>query len=154
MKKNVSLTVSGKLCMGCGVCEDICPQHCITIQKGRLNVPYVDEYVCVECGLCRKVCAGLGVEIESLAKELFSETTRYHKMLGHYIKTYKGYSTEYENRFHCASGGCLSQFLIWLLEKGEVDGVVVTGFEKDSPMTPEVYIARNREEVLAGKSSK
>ena len=153
-KENIRITVKGGLCMGCGVCEDICPKHCITIQKGKLNVPTVNEDACVDCGLCRKVCAGKGIEIEERSKSLFEVTPHYHQMFGHYIKTYKGYSTEYENRFHCASGGCLSQFLIWLLEKGEIDGAVVTGYEKDSPMTPKVYIARNREEVLAGKSSK
>lgn len=153
-KQNVRITVKDGLCMGCGVCEDICPRHCITIHKGKLNEPKVDEDACVDCGLCRKVCAGKGIEIEGRAKNLFGETPRYHKMLGHYINTYKGYSTEYENRFHCASGGCLSQFLIWLLEKGEIDGAVVTGYAAENPMLPRVYIARNREEVLAGKSSK
>lgn len=153
-KDNVTVTVKDGLCMGCGVCEDICPQHCISIQKGRLNVPQVNDKDCVDCGLCRKVCAGRGIEIEERAKELFGATPQYDKMLGHYIKTYKGYSTEYENRFHCASGGCLSQFLIWLLERGEIDGAVVTGYESNSPMQPRVYIARNRKEVLEGKSSK
>ena len=153
-KDNISITVRDGLCMGCGVCEDICPKYCIHIERDRINVPRVDEKACVDCGLCRKVCAGRGIEIEGRAKDLFGEAQHYHKMLGHYIKTYKGYSTEYENRFHCASGGCLSQFLIWLLEKGLIDGAVVTGYEADRPMTPRVYIARNREEVLAGKSSK
>ncbi len=153
-KQNIGITVKDGLCVGCGVCEDICPKSCIHIERGRLNVPRVDEKTCVDCGLCKKVCAGRGIEIEGRAKDLFGETQHYHKMLGHYIKTYKGYSTEYENRFHCASGGCLSQFLIWLLEKREIDGAVVTGYEHQHPMTPRVYIARNREEVLAGKSSK
>ena len=153
-ENNVTLTVKEGLCMGCGLCEDICPKHCITIQKGRLNLPIVDEKGCIDCGLCRTVCAGRGIEIDRKAKDLFGETPRYDIMLGHYIKTYKGYSTEYENRFHCASGGCLSQFLIWLLERGEIDGAVVTGYELNKPMQPRVYIARNREEVLAGKSSK
>lgn len=155
MGKNISkITVKNGLCMGCGVCEDICPKQCIHIDKGSLNVPKVNEQDCINCGLCQKVCAGQGIEIEERAKALFGETPNYNKMLGHYIKTYKGYSTEYENRFHCASGGCVSQFLIWLLEKGKIDGVVVTGYEKDKPMQPRVYIAHNREEVLAGKSSK
>lgn len=153
-KQNVRSTVADGLCLGCGVCQDVCPMNCITIQKGRLNIPYVEVEKCIECGRCLKVCAGRGVEIEKRAKDLFGETPKYNKLLGYYIKTYKGYSTEYENRFHCASGGCLSQFLIWLLDKGVIDGAVVTGFESDRPMLPRVYIARKREEVLAGKSSK
>ena len=151
---NVKVTVQDGLCLGCGVCEDICPQSCIHIERGRLNVPRVDEKACVDCGLCRKVCAGREIEIEGRAKDLFGEAQQYHKMLGHYIKTYKGYSTEYENRFHCASGGCLSQFLIWLLEKGIIDGAVVTKFKDGAPMTPQTFIARTKEEILSSKSSK
>ena len=153
-KNNVGIIVHSGLCVGCGVCEDICPNHCISIEKGRINEPKVKETDCVDCGLCLKVCAGQGIEINAKAKEIFGCTPRYHNLLGHYIKVYKGYSAEYETRLHCASGGCVSQFLIWLLEKKEIDGAVVTGFESDNPMTPRVYIARNREEVLAGKSSK
>lgn len=151
---NIANIIKDGLCMGCGVCEDICPKRCITIQKGRLNIPKVDDEKCVDCGLCKKVCAGSGIKIEETAKTLFDEASNYHEMLGHYIHLYKGYSREYDIRYHCASGGCVSQFLIWLLEKGMIDGAVVTGFEKDKPMIPHVYIARNREEVLAGKSSK
>lgn len=154
MKDNITKTVTDGLCVGCGVCEDICPKRCIIIQKGKLNVPKVDENACINCGLCRKVCAGKGIRIEALAKETFGVTPHYNQMLGHYVQLYKGYSTEYENRYHCASGGCLSQFLIWLLNRGEIDGAVVTGYQTNNPMKPRVYIARNREEVLAGKSSK
>ncbi len=153
-KENINIIAHDGLCMGCGVCEDICPKHCISMEKGRINVPKVSESVCVDCGLCLKVCAGQGIEINAKAKAIFGGTPNFHKMLGYYIKTYKGYSTEYNNRFHCASGGCLSQFLIWLLEKDKIDGAVVTGYEEDKPMQPRVYIAHNREEVLAGKSSK
>lgn len=153
-KDNVKNTVMDGLCMGCGLCEDICPKHCIHIQKGRLNVPVVDDQSCVTCGLCRKVCAGKGIEIERLSKTYFGEIPHSNYYLGHYLNLYKGYSTDYDIRFHSASGGCVSQFLIWLLEKGEIDGAVVTGFKSDKPMEPRVYIARNRDEVLAGKSSK
>lgn len=140
--------------MGCGVCEDICPKHCISIRKGRLNIPTVDEEKCINCGLCRKVCAGKGVQIEERANMLFGATPHYNEMLGHYFHLYKGFSKEYNIRFHCASGGCTSHFLIWLLEKGIIDGAVVTGYEKHNPMGPRTYIAHNRDEVLAGKSSK
>ena len=153
-KENINKTVKDGLCMGCGVCEDICPKHCITIKKGRLNRPIANNTSCVDCGLCRKVCAGTGIDIEMRAKNLFGEDALCHQMLGHYRGLYKGYSSEYEIRYHCASGGCLSQFLIWLLEKGEIDGAVVTGYEQENPMEPRVYIARNREDVLNGKSSK
>lgn len=140
--------------MGCGVCDDICAKHCITIEKGRLNRPKVDDSFCIDCGLCRKVCAGTGIDIDSRAKTIFGEETRFHQMLGHYRGLFKGYSLNQVIRYHCASGGCLSQFLIWLLEKDLIDGAVVTGYHKENPMEPRVYIARTREAILGGKSSK
>ena len=154
-KDNVNKTVKDKLCLGCGVCEDICPKHCITIQKGRLNVPHVDDESCVECGLCLKACAGMGMALNGMARDLFKEgDVKHNSYLGRYLHCYSGYSTDYDMRYHCASGGCLSQFLIWLIEKGEIDGAVVTKFRDDAPMVPQPIIARSRKEVLSGKSSK
>ena len=47
----------------------------------------------------------------------------------------------------------VSQFLIYLLEKGIIDGAVVTGYLEDH-ITPSSYIARTKEEILNAKSSK
>lgn len=154
-KYNISKTVRDGLCLGCGVCEDICPKHCITIEKGRQNVPQVNEADCIECGLCRQACAGVGIALKGKARELFADREAIENgYLGRYLHCYSGYSTTYDIRYHCASGGCLSQFLIWLLEKGHIDGAVVTKYKNDAPMTPQPFIARNRDEVLRGKSSK
>lgn len=155
MKNNIRSTVKSGLCLGCGVCEDICPKQCIKVEKGRLNVPCVDETLCIECGKCLNVCAGRGIKIQEKTKQLFARgNEKDNSYLGRYQSCYKGYSTEYEIRYHSASGGCLSQFLIWLLGKGEIDGAVVTKFRDDAPMTPHTFIARTKEEILSGKSSK
>ena len=154
-KENVSKTVIKMLCLGCGVCQDVCPKHCISIVHNRTNYPAVDENTCVECGKCLKSCAGLGIEILSRSRKLFSEECcKENTYLGRYLNCYKGYSNDYEIRYHSASGGCLSQFLIWLLEKEIIDGAVVTRFKKDAPMTPEPFVAKTKDEILSGKSSK
>ena len=154
-KTNVSSTVRKRLCMGCGVCQDICPKHCITMIHSRTNHPIVEDSVCIECGKCLRVCAGLGVNINDRAKTLYDDNGTYdNAYLGRYISCYKGYSRNHEIRYHSASGGCLSHFLIWLLEKGLIDGAIVTRFRADSPMTPQPFIARTKEEILSGRSSK
>lgn len=156
MKKlNISKTVHAGLCMGCGVCQDMCPKNCIHIEHGRINNPEVDGKACIECGKCLKACAGIGINIDERAKALYTdERTSVNVYLGRYIYCYKGYSTNHNIRYHSASGGCLSQFLIWLLEKGEIDGAVVTKFRDDAPMTPQPFIARSKAEILSGRSSK
>lgn len=155
MPNNINKTVRNGLCMGCGVCQDICPKQCITIQHGRTNYPVVDDGICIECGKCIKVCSGLGVNINERAKLLYgNEDTTDNAYLGCYVACYKGYSTNYEIRYHSAAGGCLSQFLVWLLEKKFIDGAVVTRFKKEAPMKPEPFIAHTKADILSGKSSK
>lgn len=155
MKDNVSKTVSDHLCVGCGVCQDVCPVNCISIEHGNTNYPIVDNNACVECGKCLKLCPGKGVNLKKRAYELFTEGEfKENEYLGRYLNCYSGYSTDNNVRYHCASGGCLSQFLIYLLDKEIIDGAVVTAFKENAPMTPYTYVARTKEEVLNGKSSK
>ena len=75
-------------------------------------------------------------------------------MVGRYQKCFTGYSNDEDIRYHCASGGMVSQYLIFLLEKGYIDGAVVTAFDSKSELLVRSYIAHNREDVLRAKSSK
>ena len=52
------------LCVGCGICYDVCPTKAITmgplgaIAKGIVEAPKldIDENKCVLCGLCAASC--------------------------------------------------------------------------------------------------
>ena len=156
-KTNVTYTVKNRLCTGCGICEDVCPKHCIAItkQRGELR-PVVDEKSCLgeKCGRCLKVCPGVGVNLFSIAKEQFLDKgITEDKYIGRYLSLHTGYSLDKDIRYHSASGGMVSQFLIYLLEKKIIDGAVVTRFDKDH-LTPVSYIARTKEEIINARSSK
>lgn len=45
-------------CCGCTACFNICPAHCITMEKDAEGFlyPVVQEEKCIRCGLCNKVC--------------------------------------------------------------------------------------------------
>lgn len=159
MITNITYTLHHDLCLGCGICQSACPSNAINIivNKGRF-IPQVDETKCKNdkgCHRCHDVCPGLGVNLQRIAKEQFAdEQTKTDKWVGHYLKCFTGHSNDEDIRYHCASGGMVSQFLIFLLEKGYIDGAVVTAFDPKNELLVRSYIARNREEVLQAKSSK
>ena len=157
MKENVSRVVQDGLCTSCGICAGACKKNSITFDYGReRNVPVVNTNSCVNCGLCYDVCPGKGIELNAWSEQLFDAEPEIKNNLytGHYLRTYVGYSVNEEIRMHAATGGMVSQFLIWLLNKGEIDGAVVVRFRKDNPLEPEAFIATTEKELWESRSSK
>lgn len=155
MDNNILYTTKNNLCTGCGVCEDVCPTKSIEIKRvNGLLQPILNNETCLgdKCGRCLKVCPGIGIDLSAMSKEQF-DSLKEDKYIGRYYSLYTGYSLDDDIRYHSASGGMISQFLIYLLEKKIIDGAVVTGFSEDN-ITPISYIARTKDEVLKAKSSK
>ena len=155
MGNNINKTLHNDLCSGCGVCEGACPFDAITtvVEKGNFR-PKIDSSKCKNCGRCIKACPGLGVGLVCLADKYQSETTCHNKMVGRYEKCFTGYSNDFEVRYHSASGGMVSQFLIWLLENKKIDGAVVTRFDQENSLLVKTFIATTREDIIAARSSK
>lgn len=156
---NISYTIANDLCTGCGVCVAACPTTAIsTIVKDGRFLPSIDNTRCNNskgCHRCYEVCPGVGVNLVELAKQDFNdEGIIEDKMAGRYLACFTGYATDYEIRYHSASGGMVSQFLIWLLEKKHIDGAIVTRFDNNNPLMVESFIATSREDVVSARSSK
>lgn len=49
----VKVEVEEEACIGCGLCEDVCPMDAITVQNG---VAVIDYNLCTACGQCQDVC--------------------------------------------------------------------------------------------------
>lgn len=159
LKSNISYTLQHDLCTGCGVCQEACPSKAIsTIVKNGRFVPHINNNLCKNnkgCNRCLSACPGIGIDICSIAKEKFvDENTKIDKLVGRYLKCYTGHSNDYDIRYHSASGGMVSQFLIFLLEKKYIDGAVVTAFDPNNELLVKSYIATTAEEILNAKSSK
>ena len=100
----------------------------IGVEKGNFR-PKVNEELCNNdrgCHRCYDSCPGLGVSLLQHAKETFvDQDIKIDNLAGHYLKCFTGYSNNYDIRFHSASGGMVSQFLIWLLEKKKLMGLLL-----------------------------
>ena len=155
MVGNVTKVVKAGLCTSCGVCAGSCGRKALSFKYGNeRNVPQVDVSRCVKCGVCYEVCPGKGIRLNSVSKELFGSENgiKINPYAGHYLNTYAGHSTDWNIRYHSATGGMVTQFLIYLLRQKIIDGAVVVRYK--DVFEPEPFIATTEEEIWDSRSSK
>lgn len=74
-------------------------------------------------------------------------------LVGHVIKVRTGHAVNKEIRANAASGGVITQTLIYLLENNFVDGVIIAKQGVPSPEKASPIIATTRDEILSGAGS-
>ena len=50
----VSLELDREICIGCGMCVEVCPQQVFEVTAGKARL--VDRDGCMECGACANNC--------------------------------------------------------------------------------------------------
>ena len=148
--------VKNDLCTGCGTCISICPNEAIELTidgKKGIYIPKINKEKCNNCGICYDVCPGHSVNFKELNMEIFGKKPD-DVLLGNYLNCYTGHATDYDIRYNSASGGLVTQLLIFALEGGIIDGVLVTRMSKENPLEPEPFIARTNEEIIEASKSK
>lgn len=157
IKENVSKVVKEGLCCSCGVCKSVCAKNAISFHYGKeRNTPIVDVQACVSCGLCYDICPGKGIELQQFSEKLFSkqDAVEYNRYCGYYLKSYVAHSNNGEIRYHSASGGMVTQFLLYLLRSKTIDGALVVRYREDNPLQPEPFIATTEDDILSSRGSK
>ncbi|ADZ09113.1 coenzyme F420 hydrogenase/dehydrogenase beta subunit domain protein [Methanobacterium lacus] len=154
---NNILEVSKKgLCVGCGTCESVCPKNSIKMvinKKKGIYLPNINQKLCNDCELCIKSCPGYELDFNSLSSELFNKCNT-NQLIGKFLDTFIGYSTNMHIRYNSSSGGMITQILISSLELGIIDGALVTRMKKGNPLIPEPFIAKTKEEIIEASKSK
>jgi coenzyme F420 hydrogenase subunit beta len=95
----------------------------------------------------------LSVDFTELSLNVFGKMSR-DDLIGNYRSIHGGHATDYSLRYGSASGGIVTALLIFALEKGIIDGVIVTGMQTSNPLEPKVFVARSKEEVISASQSK
>jgi len=118
--KSIKDVVKKNGCAFCGTCEAICPSGAISHKKTDNSYKFIiDKNKCTNCGLCLKVCSGIGIDYDYHNQKIFGKKLQSEedKLLGVVENCYYTYSKDKNIRYHSASGGSISSFLIFLLER-------------------------------------
>ncbi len=154
--KTVVTVVRDGLCTGCGTCVAICPKDAMemTISKSKgIYLPHVDKQNCNQCGICLETCPGHGVDFDQLNGGIFGKQPE-DILLGNYLNCYIGHATDNNVRYNSASGGLVTALLIFALEQGIITGALVTRMNESSPLEPQPFIARTKEQIISACKSK
>ena len=52
--------IDQELCIGCGICRDVCPDDAVKINEERYEINY--DY-CKGCGICAHECTAVAIEM-------------------------------------------------------------------------------------------
>jgi len=86
-------------------------------------------------------------------KETSGNTKKNH-LIGDYLDSYAGYSTNKKIRYDSSSGGLVTQLLLFALESNLIDGALVTRMRRDDPLKPEPFVATTKNEIVEASKSK
>jgi coenzyme F420 hydrogenase subunit beta len=143
------------LCIHCGACVAVCPVGCIAFKSDGPEL--VEE--CTRCGLCLEACSGLGVPHYELDQKIFGRSKSEEEDSGGFgirLSDRNLISGDHDLARIGYSGGKVTSLVIYLLEKGEIDGAIVSRWGQASPYPWFSWpgIATTREQIISGAGSK
>lgn len=156
---NIESVVENDLCTQCGACAAMCPHKTIELERDEhfRYFPRVrDESLCIDrCkSLCVQVCAGVQEDPSLWERNPIVAETYDEYCAGAITDTWIGYANDPGIRARGTSGGLITGLLVYLLESGQIDGVLLVGANKKDPLHHDIFIARTREEIEDSWGSK
>lgn len=143
-------------CTGCGTCIAVCPTDALLLRRNQekgVFEPEINRKPCKKCGRCIQVCPQLDTARHTDTFD--SSRTIEDQLIGNYIDLHLGYANDDVIRYRSTSGGLVTQLLLFALDKGIIDGALVTKMtNNDNSPSPEPFIARTKEEILEASRSK
>lgn len=146
--------VKAGLCTGCGACAGIDPTGSVKMRSSLYDtVPDFglrDERVLPE--LAWTACPGKGIDYPALYRRHYGRLPE-NWLLGHFRKIRTGFATDPVVRRKGASGGVVTQVLLYLLRTRRIDAAIIVRQGLPTPREASVVIAENPENIQAAAQS-
>lgn len=143
------------LCNRCGSCVGLSEGKIVFVDREGDFRPVIKE--APDEAMSARIlnaCAGKEFSFPEYRKHFYAETPSFHTYTGPYNGIFIAHSTDETIRKTGASGGMISAILIWMLNRGWIDGAVVTGMSKEKPWLAQSFIATSPDEILEAAQSK
>ena len=141
------------ICTHCGTCAGLSHGTVEMVQSvgGPLPAPSGGYSPDVPT-LAYDACPGKGVDYPALYRACFDALPE-NWLVGPHRQFYVGHAADPAIRRQGASGGAITQTLLYLLDAGLIDGAVVLQQGRPRPWLAEPVIARTRPEIVAASQS-
>jgi len=136
--------VSADKCMGCAACIISCPLKILEYAEGMPKV----MGKCTSCGICAQICPRYELSLPNLENFVFGRERKPNEEFGIYRRILVARAKDKAVLRVCQDGGIVSALLVFALEKGIIDGAVVSGVSEAKPFYPVPKLALSQKEVL------
>jgi len=144
IQKNV---VNKGICVGCGACVALDESGLSEmIDSSSGPIPKFSNRASIPDNI-ETICPGYGCNYPELYVQHYG-TVPDRWLLGHQERVRTGYAADDSIRRLGASGGVLTRVLVYLLESGRVDGVIVAEQGRPSPLQARYRVATTAKEVI------
>ncbi|MCB0821755.1 MAG: Coenzyme F420 hydrogenase/dehydrogenase, beta subunit C-terminal domain [Bacteroidales bacterium] len=153
--EKLSDVMHSHLCNRCGSCVGLSGGKVRFRDKTGKYIPEIVETLDEE--LAERMwlaCSGKEFNFPYYNERVFGVDHPFHRFIGTYKHIYIGHTTDEIVRRNAASGGVITQVLIWLLEKKKIEGVVTLRMSHSEPWLTEPFIAKTKDEILESAQSK
>jgi coenzyme F420 hydrogenase subunit beta len=145
-----SKVVTPEKCVGCGACVVVCPFGCLEYAEEKPRL--VKE--CKLCGLCAKACPRYEWTFPKAEEFVFGRQRKPEEDFGVYRRIVVAQATDDKVLKVRQDGGVATALLMFALEKGLIDGAIVSGSDPAKPFYPVAKLATTKEDILAGAGTK
>lgn len=143
------------LCSRCGSCVGLSEGKIVfKDREGQYRPHVITEPSEEHASRLLYACPGQDFNFKKFREEFYKDTPEFHVYTGPVYSINIAYSNDQLIRSAGASGGMISAILIWLLQKGKIEGAVVTGMSDETPWLTKSFIATTPEQILDAAQSK